>query len=104
MFNAQNNSNSYTTDLVVYQPFDVVGFLTQLNEGSRLINDLCEDIDEKIGIMGGSTKPECLVNMSYINNEDIVVYKVNNSIVNTLLNKRNSFVQKKKLNVENSLF
>ena len=97
LFNAQNSSNSITTDLVVYQPFDVVGFLTQINEGSRLINDLCEDIDEKIGIMGGSTKPECIVNMSYINNEDIVVYKVDNSIRKFLVEQKKTFCSGEKI-------
>ena len=45
-----------------------------------MITDLCEDLDEKYSIIGSYTKPECLINVSYINQHQIVVNSVTNEI------------------------
>ena len=44
--------------------------------------------------MGGSTKPECLVNMSYINNNDIIVYEVGNDIRKYLIQQKKTILLK----------
>ena len=79
MLSALFSSNS-TTEVDIYKPLDLIDFLTTINEGTQMITDLCEDLDEKYSIMGSNTKPECLINVSYINQHQIVVNSVTNEI------------------------
>ena len=61
-----------------------------------------EDIDEKLPLMGSSIKPECMVNMSYINNENIIVYGISNNIRKYLIEQKKHFCSSEKIECGNN--
>lgn len=74
------SSQNATTEVAVSQPVDIIIILSNINEGSQLINDMCENLDSRYTLMGGFTKPECYINVSYVNKNDIVVFQIPNEI------------------------
>ena len=40
--------------------------MTKINEGFRIVVDICENIEENIGVFGGSSKPKCNYDISFI--------------------------------------
>jgi len=64
-------------------------FLHKVNEGTRNINYMCESLEEEKGIFNSLEKPICKYNMSYINNTEIYVYSIDESL--------RIFFQKKKI-------
>ena len=41
-------------------------YLQKINEGHRIINDMCETLDETYSIISGSNKPSCDYNIYYL--------------------------------------
>ena len=79
-FTSLISSHNVSTEVALKQPLDIINLLSSINEGTQLINDMCENLDDKYTIMSGYTKPECDTNVSYINQNDIVVFKISNKI------------------------
>lgn len=74
----------------------VMDFLTNLNEGHRMVNDMCETLDETYSLYSGSNKPDCNYNVSYVNNNDIIVYEINKNIKSFFLLEKREFCKKEK--------
>lgn len=74
------SNTNVTTDVAIYKPMNVINFLTTINEGAQLISDVCDDLDEKYSIINSNTKPNCYINISYINNDKFVVSRINEKI------------------------
>ena len=94
VFSSENDSTSLPTELESY-PNDsdsyLIGVLKKINDGHRIINDMCETLDEKYSIISGSNKPSCDYNVSYIDNNGIMVYYVNDHIKTFFLNEKRNF-------------
>ena len=93
MFKSSNSTPS-SSDLIIYPKNEqkyFIEFLKKINEGHRIINDMCETLDEKYSIISGSNKPSCNYNVSYIDNNDISVFYVNENIKTFFLKEKSNF-------------
>jgi hypothetical protein len=88
-----------TTDVSTYpnNKIFVLDFLKNINDGYRIINDMCETLDEKYSIISGSNKPSCDYNISYINSSDIVLYSINTDIKSFFLVEKKNFCKTEKI-------
>jgi len=75
----------------------IVHFLKHINEGHFLVNDMCESIDESYSIMSGSNKPSCDYNISYIDENNIIIYYVSDSIKNFFLEEKKNYCKKENI-------
>ena len=91
------SSNTTTTELQVHTPFDVIDFLTTINEGTQIITDMCEDIDEKYSLIGSYTKPECKTNISYIHNDDFIVNSIPSKIRDFLSDRKKELCKQEQI-------
>ena len=53
-----------------------------------MITDICEDIDEKYSLIGSYTKPECMINISYIDNNEFIVNSISTEIRDFLIDRK----------------
>ena len=53
---------------------DLLKLITYINKGNRVVNDLCEMTEERVGIFSGSDKPNCRYNASFIVNDNIHLF------------------------------
>ena len=81
-------ATNITKEVDVYKPLDVIDFLTTINEGTQMITDICEDIDEKYSLIGSYTKPECMINISYIDNNEFIVNSISTEIRDFLIDRK----------------
>ena len=58
---------------------------------------MCEILDETYSIVSGSNKPNCQYNISYIDNDNIHVFKIKNEIRTFFLNERKNFCSKQEI-------
>ena len=91
--------NSNSTELSIYSnnKLVIVDFLKNINDGNRIINDMCETLDEKYSIISGSNKPSCDYNVSYLNDTDVLVYYINKDIKTFFLAEKNNFCKKEQI-------
>lgn len=101
--NTMTISNKYRDkpyDISIYK-YDsdifVMEYLQKINEGQRIINDMCETLDEQYSIISGSNKPSCDYNISYINNNEIVLYSVNKKIKQFFIDEKKEFCKNEKI-------
>ena len=74
----------------------LIGFLKKINDGHRIINDMCETLDDTYSIISGSSKPSCEYNISYIKDSGIMVYYVNENIKKFFLKEKKNFCKLEK--------
>jgi hypothetical protein len=94
MFSSSNESyvSIYPNDSKSY----LIGFLKKINDGHRIINDMCETLDDTYSIISGSSKPSCDYNISYIQDSGIMVYFVNENIKKFFLKEKKNFCKLEK--------
>jgi len=98
-----NNTNITTTELSIYDNANnitnikIINFLYKINEGQRLIYDMCEVLDETYSIISGSNKPNCEYNISYIDKTDIQVYNIKKDIRTFFQEEKKNFCKKQKI-------
>ena len=99
--NNNNNNNNTTTELAISTfnntDLDLVDFLFKINEGNRIIYDMCELLDETYSIISGTNKPSCEYNISYINNNIIYVYPIKSKIRKFLQDEKKNFCSQQKI-------
>lgn len=95
--NPINPINNYKVIINNYTLNKIKIFLYKLNDGKRLIYDMCEILDETYSIVSGSNKPDCQYNISYINSDNIHVFKIKNEIRTFFLNERKNFCSKQQI-------
>jgi len=89
-----------TTQLSVIsnsQENEIIKFLKNINEGNFLVNDMCETLDETYSIISGTNKPPCNYNMSYINENKIIIYGIDESIKKFFLEEKINFCKQEKI-------
>lgn len=59
---------------------DLLKLISYINHGNRIINDMCEMIEEKTNIFTGSDKPNCRYNASFIVNNTIHLFDVSENV------------------------
>ena len=72
----------------------IIDYLYKINEGQKLVYDMCEVLDETYSIISGSNKPSCEYNISYINKTDILVYPLKSSLRTFFQTERKNFCKK----------
>lgn len=92
-FNPSSDVSIYTKDSDLF----IMEYLQKINEGHRIINDMCETLDEKYSIISGTNKPSCDYNISYINNTEIVLNSVNTKIKKFFVYEKKEFCKKEKI-------
>jgi hypothetical protein len=88
-----------TTDIALYinSDLNVIDFLSKINEGQRIIYDMCELLDETYSIISGTNKPSCEYNVSYIDNDIIYVYPIKAKIRQFLQDEKKNFCKQQKI-------
>ena len=92
-----NFSNTVNYPLITHNTIDyskITPFLSKINEGTLVIYDMCETLDETYSIISGSNKPECKYNISYINGTNIIVYSIDTKITKFLKIEKKHFCKK----------
>lgn len=69
-------------------------FLYEINEINRMIFDSCESLNERSSFLKTDYKPECRYNISYIDNNEINVFKIDNVIRNFIVNEKKYYCKK----------
>ena len=91
-FNTNDNYPVSTYKSVDYD--NMISFLHKINEGTMIVYDMCETLDETYSILSGTNKPDCNYNISYINNTDIVIHPPNPKIVEFFKLEKKMFCKK----------
>ena len=92
-----NFTNTVNYPLIYHDSIDyskITSFLSKINEGSLIVYDMCETLDETYSIISGSNKPDCNYNISYINNSDIIVHSIDTKITKFLNLEKKNFCKK----------
>lgn len=76
---------------------NVVSMIKKINHGTRIIHDMCESLEEKYSYISGSNKPSCRYNMSYLNNDDIILNKIGESIRIFLISEKKTMCKEEKV-------
>lgn len=69
-------------------------FLYELNEINRMIFDSCETLNERSNFLKTNHKPECRYNISYINNNEINVFNIDNNIRNFIVDEKKYYCKR----------
>ena len=88
---------SYTTPVVSDTTLAILGLIKNLNEGNRIVNDMCEMLEEKVGIISGSDKPNCRYNASFISNKSLNLFDVGENVRKFLLSRKKEHCKAEKL-------
>ena len=75
----------------------ILRLVKKLNEGNRIVNDMCEMLEEKVGIITGSDKPNCRYNASFISNDTINLFDVGENVRQFLLSRKKEHCKAEKL-------
>ena len=59
-----------------------------VNHANRIINDMCEMLEEKVSIWSGSDKPNCRYNASFIVNNTIHLFDISENVRSFLLKRK----------------
>lgn len=76
---------------------NTINFLKKINEATFIINDMCESLEESYSIISGSNKPKCNYNMSSINQTDIIIYPINEQIIDYFRKEKHKFCKEQKM-------
>ena len=66
----------------------IINLISYINQGNRIINDMCEMIEEKKSFLMGSDKPNCRYNASFIINNTINLIDVSENVRNFFLKRK----------------
>jgi hypothetical protein len=88
------NSTLYYMGNMTYEYSFIKSFLYDVNEGSNFIIDKCEILDETYSIISGTNKPYCYYNISYIDNNEIIVNYIDERIMDFLKKEKKIYCKK----------
>ena len=72
----------------------ILKLLSHINHGNRIINDMCEMMEEKVSIWGNSDKPNCRYNASFIINNTVHLFDVSENVREFLLKRKQDTCKK----------
>tara|TARA_B110001469_G_C9598873_1_gene297484 strand:- start:282 stop:1052 length:771 start_codon:yes stop_codon:yes gene_type:complete len=72
-------------------------FLHKINEGSRIVHDMCESLEDKSSMLYGTNKPSCQYNVSYIKDTEIVVSNIKDPVREFFMDKKKAYCKVEKL-------
>ena len=72
----------------------ILKLLSHINYGNRIINDMCEMMEEKVSIWGNSDKPNCRYNASFIINNTVHLFDVSENVREFLLKRKQDTCKK----------
>jgi hypothetical protein len=75
----------------------LLDFIRKINHANHIVNDMCETLEEKVGLWSGSDKPNCQYNASYIVNSSIVVFHVGANVRSFFLARKQTSCKEAKL-------
>jgi len=79
-----NKEQINTSELVTFvsgnsmevQTKKILNLIKYINQGNMIVNDICEMMEERVGLLTGSDKPNCRYNASFISDTDIHLFDV----------------------------
>lgn len=77
--------------------YKLLDFIRKINHANHIVNDMCETLEEKVGLWSGSDKPNCQYNASYIINSSIVVFHVGANVRNFFLTRKQTSCKEAKM-------
>lgn len=76
---------------------EIINLVSKINLGNRIINDMCDILEEKVSFLSGSDKPNCRYNTSYISNNSLFLFDTDDKIRSFLLHKKTDYCKNKKI-------
>jgi hypothetical protein len=67
---------------------ELLKLISYINHGNRVINDMCEMIEEKTNFLTGSDKPNCRYNASFIVNNTIHLFDISENVRSFFLKRK----------------
>jgi hypothetical protein len=96
-----NNTITSSTDITLFKRFikeDFTDFIFKINEANRRINDYCDIVQVREGILSNEKKPFCIRNLSYIDsNYTIHVFKNKENVRTFFEQKRGEYCKQKNI-------
>lgn len=72
----------------------ILKLLSHINHANRIINDMCEMMEEKVSIWGNSDKPNCRYNASFIVNNTVNLFDISENVREFLLKRKQETCKK----------
>lgn len=77
-----------------YNTQRILEFIKKINHANHIINDMCEMMEEKVGFISGSDKPNCRYNASFIVNSSLQLFHVEESVRTFFLTRKKAACKK----------
>lgn len=98
--NFYSNSNIKTIHSLAnirYGDHTLQSIIVDINNGNRMINDMCEMMEERVGFLTGSDKPNCRFNASFISNNSITLFDIGENVREFFLKRKRESCKEEKL-------
>ena len=98
--------SSFSTDVIHhsnssisinYDKTKLIQMIKKINNGNRVVHDMCESLEEKYSFMGSSNKPSCRFKVSYINKTNINLFKIKEEVRTFLINEKKIMCKEEKI-------
>jgi hypothetical protein len=66
----------------------IVNVIKYVNKGNRIVNDVCEMMEERVGYITGSDKPNCRFNVSFVIDNSVYLFDVNENVRSFILTRK----------------
>ena len=80
-----DNLNKHMT---ITEQVKIIEIIKKMNKGHRVVNDICEMLEEKNVFWSGTNKPDCRYNISYISNNIIHLYNIYENVRKFIFNRK----------------
>ena len=85
----EDQTNELTYNSLPNKPIsNIINLISHINRGNRIVNDMCEMMDEKKTYLMVSDKPNCRYNASYIINNTINLIDVSENVRDFFLKRK----------------
>ena len=82
-----------SSDMMVFRDdleTHLIKLISHINHANRIINDMCEMMEEKVSMWSGSDKPNCRFNASFIVNKTVHLFDIGENVRTFFLNRKQS--------------
>ena len=81
----EENTSKYVSNYnydnsIQVQENKILNLIKYINKGNMIVNDMCEMMEERVGLISGSDKPNCRYNASFISENIIQLFDVSENV------------------------
>ena len=76
---------------------DILKLISHINHGNRIVNDMCEMMEDKGTLWSGSDKPNCRFNASFIVNSTVNMFDISENVRQFFLKRKQEACKKSEI-------